>query len=140
MPPAMQSTHVLTVVAARAVENLPCTHSVHGADPDAALNLPAAHLAHGPPSGPVKPLLHKHAVARELPDGEYELAAHPTQLLSDVEPVVVRYLPLPQLLHAADPVELLYLPAAQAPQVPPSAPVKPRLHLQSPAASLPVPE
>ena len=114
-------------VAAVVVEYFPLVQSEQANDPGNELYPPAGQSAHS--ADPNEALC--------LPA---EQITHPTQLLSDVEPVVVRYLPLPQLLHAADPVELLYLPAAQAPQVPPSAPVKPRLHLQSPAASLPVPE
>ena len=81
--------------------------SVHSPDPDAALCLPAAHPTHGPPSGPLKPALHRHAAAVALADAEYELAGHPTHALADVAFVVAKYLPLAQLVHAADPVDAL---------------------------------
>ena len=85
----------------------PGSQFVHSADPDAALCLPAAHPSHGPPSGPLKPALHRHAAAVALADAEYELAGHPTHALADVAFVVAKYLPLAQLVHAADPVDAL---------------------------------
>ena len=105
--PGKQSMHVLAVVAAVVFEYLAGSQSVHSADPDAALCLPAAHPTHGPPSGPLKPALHRHAAAVALADAEYELAGHPTHALADVAFVVAKYLPLAQLVHAADPVDAL---------------------------------
>ena len=83
------------------------TQLVHADDPCDVLYLPALQPWHGPPSGPVKPALHRHADAEPLPAAEFELATHPKQLLADVAFVVAKYLPLAQLVHAADPVDAL---------------------------------
>ena len=107
MAPDTHAMHVLAVVAAVVFEYLAGSQFVHSADPDAALCLPAAHPSHGPPSGPLKPALHRHAAAVALADAEYELAGHPTHALADVAFVVAKYLPLAQLVHAADPVDAL---------------------------------
>jgi hypothetical protein len=50
---------------------------------------------------------------------------------SAVAPVVVKYVPAPQSVHATLPVTVLYFPAAHAAHVPPSGPVYPVLHRQS---------
>ena len=61
---------------------------------------------------------------------EYVLLPHARQALSATAPVVVRYLPAPQLVHASEPVVVLYFPAAHAEHGPPSGPVYPRLQRQ----------
>ena len=69
---ATQAPHVLLVRAPAMLECLPGTHAVHSADPGSALCVPAAHNTHVPPSGPVEPALHAHAVSSELPVSELE--------------------------------------------------------------------
>ena len=49
---------------------LPAAQSSHDADPNTLLYLPSTQPAHGPPSGPVKPTVHQHAVTMVLPNGE----------------------------------------------------------------------
>ena len=44
----------------------------HGAEPEALLYLPTVQLVHGPPSGPLEPALHVHALLLVLPEGEVE--------------------------------------------------------------------
>ena len=87
MPPAMQSTHVLDDLAPVDFEYfpaaqsthivdpdnsayLPAAQSSHDADPNTLLYLPSTQPAHGPPSGPVKPTVHQHAVTMVLPNSE----------------------------------------------------------------------
>ena len=48
----------------------PAGQSAHSADPNEALCLPAEQITHSPPSGPLKPALHRHAVAEPLPGDE----------------------------------------------------------------------
>ena len=88
MAPDTHAMHVLAVVAAVVFEYLAGSQFVHSADPDAALCLPAAHPSHGPPSGPLKPALHRHAVPAVLPDAEYELATQSMHALDEVAPVL----------------------------------------------------
>jgi hypothetical protein len=59
--------HVASAVAPASAEYLPASQSVHSALPVPALNLPAAQSSHAPPSGPVEPALHTHAVPTALP-------------------------------------------------------------------------
>ena len=49
---------------------------------------------------------------------------------SAVAPVVVKYVPAPQSVHATVPVTVLYFPAAHSSHVPPLGPVNPRLQTQ----------
>ena len=86
---------------------------------------------HVPPFGPVNPTLHVQAVRTTLDIGELELVGHVTQVAAAEAPVVVKYVPAAQSVHAALPVALLYLPATQAVHVPPFRPVKPMLHVQA---------
>jgi hypothetical protein len=49
---------------------------------------------------------------------------------SAVAPVVVKYFPAPQSVHATVPETALYFPAAHSAHVPPLGPVNPRLQTQ----------
>ena len=103
-------------------------HCKHAAEPATALYMPATHAVHGPPSGPVAPVLHRQLVRTIFPVVvELDSTGQATQAVSAVAPVVVRYLPTPQLVHAAEPVTALNLPAAHNTHVPPSGPVNPGL-------------
>jgi hypothetical protein len=82
------------------------------------------------------PTLQVQLVDVVLPAGELEFAGHARQVSTDVAPVVVEYVPAPQLLHAAEPLASLYVPVAHAEHVSPSGPVKPTLHVQSATAEL----
>lgn len=93
-PPSYLSTWRARSPCTRLILTLPCA-------------CPPRTPSHGPPSGPLKPALHRHAAAVALADAEYELAGHPTHALADVAFVVAKYLPLAQLVHAADPVDAL---------------------------------
>ena len=73
-----------------------------------------------PPSGPVDPALHVQVATDVLALGELELPGHATQVDSSVAPVVGKYFPAAQSVHAAEPLAILYLPAAHAVQTPPS--------------------
>ena len=89
---------------------------------------------HGPPSVPAKPAMQTQIVAPELLtelDGQLE------HELSDAAPVAEEYVLAAQAVHAAEPISFLYLPGRHAKHVPPSEPVYPDTHLQSPMASLP---
>ncbi len=55
-------------------------------------------------------------------------------MASAVAPVVVKYVPAPQLVHATLPVAVLYFPATQATHVPPFGPEYPRLYAQTPTS------
>ena len=109
--PAPQSAQALAAEAPDAARYFPAPQAVHAAEPAAALKKPAAHGAHGPPSGPLKPTLHRQPPRDALPATEIEFAG--------------------QSLHAAEPAPSLYFPARHSTQVCPSAPVAPALHLQS---------
>ena len=77
-------------------------------------------------------------VAKEAPKVvEYLPVVHSTQELAIVAPVVVRYFPAPQSVHATVPVITLYFPAAHAIHVPPFGPVNPMLQIQATKAILP---
>ena len=58
----------------------------------------------------------------ELAIGELELVGHVTQVAAAEAPVVVKYVPAAQSVHAAEPVKLLYFPATHATHTPPSGP------------------
>lgn len=110
---------------------LPTPQSVHASEPVTVLYLPITHASQNPPSGPVVPVLHRQLV-RTIPPVVVELdsTGQATQAVSAVAPVVVRYLPTPQLVHAVEPVTALNLPAAHNTHVPPSGPVNPGLQRQ----------
>ena len=73
------------------------------AEPEKLLYLPTVQLVHGPPSGPLEPALHVHALLLALPEGEVERDG--------------------QLEQAPEPVLILYVPVTHAVHVPPSVPV-----------------
>lgn len=64
----------------------------------------------------------------------------PKQAVATVAPVVVKYVPAEQLVHAALSVLGLYVPALQAVQFPPLGPVYPALHVQLVIAGHPLHE
>ena len=66
------------------------------AAPTDSLYLPAVQLVHGPPSGPLEPALHVHALLLALPEGEVERDG---QLEQEAEPEKLLYLPAVQLAH-----------------------------------------
>ena len=90
---------------------LPAGQAMHSAEPVWLLYLPAVQLVHGPPSGPLEPALHVHALLLALPEGEVERDG--------------------QLEQVSEPVLILYVPATHAVHVPPSLPVKPASQMQS---------
>jgi len=69
-----------------------------------------------------------------------ELVGQARHVVATVAPVVVKYVPAAQSAHAALPVAVLYLPAMHEVHVPPSAPVKPTLHVQAVRATLEIGE
>jgi hypothetical protein len=69
------------------------------------------------------------AVVHPLHDAP-ELAGHARHVPAAVAPVVVEYVPAPQLVHETEPVMVLYVPAAQAVHTPPFGPVTPALQVQ----------
>ena len=73
--PAAHCVHAASSAAPAGADE-PRPQSVHAADPDPALYLPIAQAAHTPPSGPVYPALHRHAVMVVLPADDWLLAAH----------------------------------------------------------------
>ena len=52
------------------------------AEPEALLYVPAVQLVHGPPSGPLEPALHLHALLLALPEGELALSGHEVQTVA----------------------------------------------------------
>lgn len=99
--------------------NLPASQLVQDASPGTVLNLPATHSVHTPPSAPVYPALHLHAVGTELPLGDAALASHEVHKLDAVAAAVVEYVFAEQAMQSVDPTELLYLPAVHAVHAPP---------------------
>jgi len=75
-----------------------------------------------------------------LPAGDVLNEGHTRHTASSVAPMLVEYLPASQSVHAALPDVDLNLPAAQAVQVTPLGPVKPRLQVQFERAVLPMGE
>ena len=132
--------HVASAVAPAVSEYLPASQSVHSALPVPALNLPAIQSTHAPPSGPVEPALHTHAVAVVLAAGEAELSGHAWHVASSVAPAVSEYLPASQSVHSSLPVPALNLPATHSTHAPPSGPVEPALQTHAIAAVLAVGE
>ena len=120
-----------------------CTHRENGVCYNHGVcNLINHALArtHSPPSGPVEPALHTHAVSAALPAGEAELSGHDAHVASAVAPASAEYLPASQSVHSALPVPALNLPAAQSTHAPPSGPVEPALQTHADAPALPVGE
>ena len=116
-----------------------CTHRENGVCYNHGVcNLINHALArtHSPPSGPVEPALHTHAVSAALPAGEAELSGHDAHVASAVAPASAEYLPASQSVHSALPVPALNLPAAQSTHWPPSGPVEPALHTHAAATVL----
>jgi hypothetical protein len=68
-------------------------------------------------------MLHAQANWVELPVGELVSTGQSVHAPADVAPAVVKYVPIPQSVHASDPVVVLYFPTTQAVHVPPSTPV-----------------
>ena len=66
------------------------------AEPEELLYVPAVQLVHGPPSGPLAPALHVHALLLVLPEGEVDSEG---QLEQEAEPEALLYLPAVQLVH-----------------------------------------
>ena len=81
--------------------------------------------------------MHLHSDIAALPAGASELAGHAEHALSPVAPTAPEYFPDPHSRHAPLPAFILYVPSTHAVHVPPSAPVKPALHLQLTADVLP---
>ena len=112
--------HVELAEAPTAVEYVPAAQSEQVAVPVNVLYFPASHAVHVPPSGPVDPALHVHAVKEVLPTGALEFAG--------------------QSVQAANPFTALYCPATHAAQGPPFGPVDPALQLQLVKPRLPAGE
>jgi hypothetical protein len=98
---AGQAAHIVLNVAPAVGEYFPAAQSVQTALPVASLYLPATHVVHTLPSGPVEPALQVQAVTAVLWLGELEFAGHATQVAIAVTAVVVEYVPVGQLVHAA---------------------------------------
>ena len=82
------------------------------------------------------PLLQIQSVTLLLPCPEYVLLGQLLHVASEICAVSVEYLPDEHKLQGAEPLTSLYVPATHASHGPPSAPVKPKLHLQSTSSSL----
>jgi len=111
------------------VENFPGAQSKHADDPVTSLYAPAMHRTHSPPSGPVDPALHVHAVETELFNREFEFVGHVEHVEASVAPTAAENVPVPQSVHAADPDNALYFPATHSEHVSPSGPVDPALQV-----------
>jgi hypothetical protein len=127
---AVLAPQVVHAMELAPLANEPEGHAAHAALPVASLYVPAPHPVQGPPSPPVYPKEHMHAVIPTLPatdtfepDGHVEQSAVPT---------IAAYLPVVHAEHAAEPMPLVYVPAVHAVQLPPLAasPVNPAEHPQ----------
>lgn len=112
--------HAATDTAATAEEKVSRGHSVHTALAfGLAVYEPATQSTHWAccvrPSRP----------SVDLP------ATHGRQLLSELPPVLIEYVPDTQLTHAALPVSLLYFPGPHCTQVPAVGPAHPALHVHT---------
>ena len=74
------------------------------AAPTDSLYLPTVQLVHGPPSGPLEPALHVHALLLVLPEGEVERDG---QLVQVSEPVLILYVPATHAVHVYVSMSLL---------------------------------
>jgi hypothetical protein len=110
------------------LECVPDPQLVHAALPLAILYVPATHAEHVPPFGPEYPALQAHAVTSELELGAFAFTGHTTQVVAVVAPVVLEYVPAPQLAHASVPLAILYVPATHGEHGPPPGPAYPALH------------
>ncbi len=110
------------------LECVPDPQLVHSALPLAILYVPATHAEHVPPFGPEYPALQAHAVTSELELGAFAFTGHTTQVVAVVAPVVLEYVPIPQLTHASAPLATLYVPATHGEHGPPPGPAYPALH------------
>ena len=99
--------HVAWEIAVVAVLYLPCEHSEHGAEPLTSLYEPALHSVHTQPLGPVKPLLQVQFKIALLPWPEKECGGHSVQVISQISPVPVEYVPSEHSEHGDDPFEPL---------------------------------
>ena len=120
--------HVIHTVAPATLEYVPAPQSVHVATPVVPLNFPTTQAVHGAPSYPT---LQVHAALDALAMGELESLGHPMQNTTEVEPTLVEYVPVEQLVHAALPIAVLYFPATHAEHGLPSGPVAPDTQLQA---------
>ncbi len=120
--------HVIHTVAPATLEYVPAPQSVHVAAPVVPLNFPTTQAVHGAPSYPT---LQVHAALDALAVGELELLGHPMQNTTAVEPTLVEYVPVEQLVHEALPIAVLYFPATHAEHGLPSGPVVPTMQLQA---------
>ena len=130
------TTQADSTVAPVVAKYFPVAQSVQVPLPVPILYFPAAHAEHTPPSGPVDPALHVQAVTTVLALGELEVLGHTTQSDSTVAPVVAKYFPAAQSVHAAEPVTLLYFPTSHGEHTPPFGPVYPTLQVQAATAVL----
>ena len=112
--PAAHFKHVVFEVAARVAEYVPLGHAIH--EEPAGEYVPAPQFT--------------QSTAASDPGGDDLPATQFTQEVSVVAPVVARYLPVSQLVHATVPIVVLYFPSAHAAHVPPFGPVKPGLQTQ----------
>ena len=111
--PASQSEQVLADMAPKDSEYLPDGQLEQVAEPTDALYLPAAQLVHEPPSGPLKPALHLHALMLVLEEGAVEPAPH---FVQSEAPASANFpaSQSEQVLATLAPKDAEYLPAGQA--------------------------
>jgi hypothetical protein len=76
----------------------------HGSLPSVGLYFANAQVVQVPPSGPLKPALHTHAVIAELAFGEFEFAGHGVH---DKFPVVLLYVPATHAVQLLKPIYIL---------------------------------
>ncbi len=115
--PAGQEMQSAAVVAPVAVKNLPTLQSVHPILPVTILYFPAAQAEHVPPFGPVNPRLQTQLLNAVEPLTDCELLGQALQVLLAEAPTVVEYVWTPQfkqLLAEMAPVTVEYLPATQS--------------------------
>jgi hypothetical protein len=104
---------------------LPLPHALALGQVDAEGEAAGEALAEGEPERDA-------GAALPLSGGE----AEGVPVAASVAPVLVKYVPAPQSVHAALPALVLYFPATQAAHEPPSGPVNPALHVQAARAVL----
>ena len=95
--------HVATDVAPTVAEYVPCPQLVHARVPVVILYLPAVQAEQTPPSGPVYPMLQVQPVDElHTVQVDPELSGQERHASAAVAPVVVEYVPYPQVVHAAE--------------------------------------